>query len=96
MGRGEVELHALRVFFIVADAAGRPVPQSAIRERTGLSEAATSRNVALLSTGATFTTPGPGLIESYEDPEYRRRKLVRLTAKGKTFMAALSSIGSKG
>ena len=79
MGRSEVEMTTLQVFLIVAEGQGRPVPQSSIKDRTGLSEAATSRNIAMLSVGATATSKAPRIIESYEDPEYRRRKLVRMT-----------------
>ena len=95
MGRGEIELNVIRVFCLVAEAGGRPIPQASIRERTGLAESSVSRNVAMLSIGATASNPGPKLLESYEDPEYRRRKLVKLTAAGKRFVEALETIHRK-
>lgn len=86
MGRSEVELNTLRVFLTVAAAGGRPIQQSAVRDGIGLSEAATSRNIQMLSSGATPTSKAPELIESYEDPQYRRRKLVRLTSRGEDLL----------
>lgn len=50
-----------------------------------LSNAAVSRNVNILGTG-TPKEPGWGLVEAYEDAYWRRRKLVRLTQKGRTLM----------
>lgn len=95
MGRGTFEVTVLRIFAIVAEANGQPVQQAVIRERLGIVESTASRNISLLSKGATFTSPGPRLIESYDDPTYPRRKLVRLTAKGKNFLNALQSIVDK-
>ena len=46
-----------------------------------LSNAAVSRNITLLGRGAP-REPGLGLVESFEDEEYRRRKLVKLTPAG--------------
>ena len=36
--------------------------------------------------------PGIGLLQSFEDPEERRRKLVRLTAKGRRVFNTLSDM----
>lgn len=91
MGRGEFEANALRAFYYVASQP-RPVPQSSVREFLGLSEAGTSRNMAILGAGASFTMPGPKLIETFEDPDYRRRKLVRLTARGRQTLDSLAAI----
>lgn len=94
MQRSDPQILTMQVFLVVAEAKGNPVPQSVIRERLGLTESTTSRNVALLGVGS-FGTPGPKLVESYEDLEYRRRKLVRLTAAGKRFCEAMQSIVDK-
>jgi DNA-binding MarR family transcriptional regulator len=71
-----------------------------LQDILNMSQSSVSRNVALLSIG-TISNPGPRLIEAFEDPEYRRRKHVRLTARGKklfdeireTVMAAARKAG---
>ena len=94
MNRGEVELNCLEILFAIA-AQPRPIPQIHLRDVSGLSEAAVSRNLAILGEGSSFRTPGPKLVETYEDPDYRRRKLVRLTAKGRSFMDTIQLIFDK-
>jgi DNA-binding MarR family transcriptional regulator len=95
MGRGEVELNALRVLFVIASHHGKVIPQGTVRDLTGLSEAAISRNLAILGEGASRKQDGPEWVESYEDPEYRRRKLVKLTPKGRQFLESLQFIFDK-
>ena len=91
MGRGTFEGSAMKVFLLVARAGGE-VPQGDIRTQMDLSEAGTSRNIAILSHGPSYNIKGPELIESYEDSSYRRRKLVKLTAKGRQFASTLAGI----
>lgn len=55
---------------------------------TGLSQAAVSRTVKKLGKGGP-SCPGAGLVEAYEDPEYGRRKLVKLTPRGKRFIKGM-------
>ena len=55
----------------------------------GVSQAAISRNVGKLGGGMTFKEKGAGLVEAYEDPKYRRQKLVRLTPKGRRLVDEL-------
>ncbi|GBL46900.1 hypothetical protein SFMTTN_2727 [Sulfuriferula multivorans] len=54
-----------------------------LESAVGVSQATISRNVAKLGDGVTFKEKGAGLVEAYEDPKYRRRKLVKLTPKGR-------------
>ena len=56
---------------------------STLIEVSGKSQAAISRNVAKLGNGLTMADAGARLIEAYEDPSFRRRKLVKLTALGR-------------
>ena len=58
------------------------VPMSDLIRAAGVEQASVSRNVAILGQGLSPREKGYGLIEAYEDPEYRRRKLVKLTARG--------------
>ncbi len=91
MGRSDVDLSALKAFLIVAENHPRETPQGVLRDRLGLSEAAVSRNISILSVGS-VSVPGPGLIESRTDEEYRRRKLIKLTAKGRQTAETLKTI----
>lgn len=50
---------------------------------TGVEQSSVSRNVTILGDGRP-NKPGYGLVRSYEDPHYRRRKFVCLTEKGKS------------
>jgi DNA-binding MarR family transcriptional regulator len=94
MKRTNCELEVQRMFYLLADLApdGRAVPQATLRDRLGLQESTCSRNIAQLAKGATISQPGPRLVESAEDPEYRRRKLVKLTPAGIRFNEALIEI----
>lgn len=94
MKRTNLELECQRTFYLIAELCrnGQEVPQGMIRDRLGLADSTTSRNIAQLSVGATVANPGPRLVESREDPQYRRRKLVRLTAAGKRFIEAIETI----
>ena len=59
---------------------------------TGMKKSANSRNIARLGDGLHPTTErGPGWVESYEDPENRRTKLVRLTPLGKAVLERTAS-----
>lgn len=95
MGRGSFEINAIQAFMIVTEAGGKPIPQGVIRQRLGWIESTMSRNVRIIGQGASFDELGPKLVESFEDPDYRRRKLVRLTATGKRFVETLQSIVDK-
>jgi DNA-binding MarR family transcriptional regulator len=51
--------------------------------QTGVVLSSVSRNVAKIGPGANPSEPGLGLVEAFEDPWNRKRKLVRLSNKGK-------------
>lgn len=69
-----------------------PIKMAEIAEELGLSQSTVSRNVAYLGDWNRHKSKGHQLVEAYEDPMERRRKLVRLTAKGKRFLKSLSDI----
>ena len=60
-----------------------------LESAVGVSQAAISRNVGKLGGGMTFKEKGAGLVEAYEDPKYRRQKLVRLTPKSRRLVDEL-------
>jgi DNA-binding MarR family transcriptional regulator len=99
LGKGDVELQAFSTFLVIAERVN-DFPMQDLQDILNMSQSSVSRNVALLSIG-TISNPGPRLIEAFEDPEYRRRKHVRLTARGKklfdeireTVMAAARKAG---
>lgn len=53
-----------------------------LEKSVGVSQAAISRNISRLSDGLPPDFKGPHVVEAYEDPMYRRRKIVKLTPKG--------------
>jgi DNA-binding MarR family transcriptional regulator len=70
------------------------IPMLDLIEKLGVSGAAVSRNITLLGKGIPARNgkpakPGLNLVESQEDEKYRRRKIVRLTAKGRELAAKL-------
>jgi DNA-binding MarR family transcriptional regulator len=90
LGKGDVELQAFSTFLFIA-ARSSDFAMQELEEMLGLSQASVSRNVALLSIGS-VKNPGPRLIEAFEDPEYRRRKHVRLTARGRKLAEEITAI----
>ena len=69
-----------------------PIKMGEIAEELGLSQSTVSRNVAYLGDWNRHKEKCHQLLEAFEDPMERRRKLVRLTAKGKRFIKSLSEI----
>lgn len=88
---GEMQAQAIAVLLKVAK---NPLPlkMAEIAEELGLSQSTISRNVAYLGDWNRRKEAGHKLLEAYEDPAERRRKLVRLTAKGKRFVKSLNEI----
>lgn len=65
------------------------IPMSELEKLTGVSQAAVSRTITRLASGAAPTFDGARVLEAYENPYYRKRKLVKLTPRGETLKAAL-------
>lgn len=77
----------IQVFLEVA-ALGE-VTQQDLEKKVGISKAAISRFLGILSVGSPLK-PGLRLVDSFEDPEYRRRKIVRVTARGKAVVSKMT------
>lgn len=87
-GRADTPMQQIVTFATVAYA-GDEIPMQDLIGNTGVEQSAVSRNVAVLGQGRMPGSAGYGLVEAYEDPYHRRRKMVRLTAQGKRLMAQL-------
>lgn len=88
---GEMQAQAMAVLLKVAKSP-LPIKMHDIAVELGLSQSTISRNVAYLGDWNRRKEAGHQLVEAYEDPAERRRKLVRLTAKGKRFVKSLNEI----
>jgi DNA-binding MarR family transcriptional regulator len=90
-GNDRLELQTMQTFLIVCISGGE-VSMQEIEKQLDFGQSTTSRNVAKLGIGASLDEPGPRLVEAFEDPAYRRRKLVRLTARGQKLAEELTTI----
>ena len=70
------------------------IPMQELMDLTGVSQSSVSRNVEKLASGKP-RDPGYGLLEAFEDPYYRKRKIVRLTPRGKELVAALDRASTR-
>src|SRR4051812_31439570 len=80
----ELPMQQLLIYLHVADRG--EMPMADLLDLTGVAQSSISRNVALLGPGPNPRERGYGLIEAYEDPFYRKRKLVKLTERGKELL----------
>jgi DNA-binding MarR family transcriptional regulator len=80
----QIEAHAVAIFFFVAMEENRDgIAMQSIAEKLDIAQSSVSRNAYKLGEINRHKKTGIGLLEAYRDPMERRRKLVRLTAKGK-------------
>ncbi|EWG97932.1 MarR family winged helix-turn-helix transcriptional regulator [Halomonas sp. BC04] len=86
------EIQAQSIHVLLEVAIQPEITMGGLIKKTGLSQASCSRNVTLLSDQDRHGKPGLGLVEAEEDPAERRRKIVRLTPKGKELIALLADI----
>ncbi|WP_156653413.1 MarR family winged helix-turn-helix transcriptional regulator [Methylobacterium sp. Leaf111] len=82
--------HALQIVLEVAQQPGITMKQ--LSTAAGLAHASISRNLMALGERHRRDMPGLGLIETIDDPQEYRRKVVFLTRKGRTFVSELVSI----
>jgi DNA-binding MarR family transcriptional regulator len=79
-GNNDIQSQTVLVFLHVA--LRREVAMSELQKLVGISQASVSRNVAKHSIGLSVHEKGQNLVEAFEDPAYRVRKLVRISEKG--------------
>lgn len=86
----EMPMQMAAVFLLVA--INPDLTLKNISERLGIAQASASRNVAALSDWHRNKKPGHGLIEARPDPFEMRRKILRLTPKGKRVLDSVWAI----
>lgn len=92
---GNTELQAQTILTLLTIMRRKEMPMSDLEKVVGVSQAAISRNISRLSRGLPPAFAGPGVIEAFEDPYYRKRKIVQLTAKGETLRKKLGTVMSR-
>jgi DNA-binding MarR family transcriptional regulator len=93
LGTSDIPLQQVLTFAHVADR--QELPMADLIDLTGVGQSSVSRNVAALSSTRGVREPGYGLVEAYEDPAYRRRKLVKLTARGRALVAEIEKSSTR-
>lgn len=97
----QMEIQACAVFFCVGlhqnmtvkgRNYGEGIPMQEISRKLGIAQSSVSRNVYKLSYINRHRSKGVDLLEAYEDPMERRRKLVRLSRKGQRVYESLSNL----
>jgi DNA-binding MarR family transcriptional regulator len=87
-------IHFLGVFAALVTHGGE-MPMQDLARATGRSGSSITRAVVKLGAGS-FRAPGYGWLEAREDPQWRRRKLVRLTEQGRQVATSLLDLVEHG
>ena len=91
----QIEAQAIAIFFYIGIHAQQGgVRMQKIAEELDIAQSSVSRNVYKLGDVNRHKKPGIGLLIAFEDPMERRRKLVRLTSKGKRVFHTLTDLVS--
>jgi DNA-binding MarR family transcriptional regulator len=85
----EMPLQQARCLFIVAQSE-EGMSLSDIAKKAGIGLATASRYIGALGKINRHREEGLQLIESFEDPMERRKKIIRLTIKGKTIIRKIT------
>ncbi len=72
------DMPAQMIQILLEVAALGELPQQDLEKKVGISKSAISRFLSSMADG-TSLKPGLRVLESFEEPDYRRRKLVRIT-----------------
>lgn len=87
----EMQTQSVAIFLKIASHHA-PIKMADIANSLGLAQSSVSRNVAYLGDWNRHKQDGHKLVEAYEDPSERRRKLVKLTKKGEKFASKISQL----
>jgi DNA-binding MarR family transcriptional regulator len=83
----DIPMQLVEVLLQIASAPG--VTMNDLTKRTGLSQASVSRHASALSKFKKLGEPGYDLVEYVPDPRDTRRRLLFLSANGKSFVTRL-------
>ncbi len=87
----DIQSQTIAVFLYVGIHEGNEgVPMTKIATELNMAQSSVSRNVSLLSKWRWSRKEGLNFVEALEDPMERRRKLVKLTNRGKKLYATIS------
>jgi DNA-binding MarR family transcriptional regulator len=81
-GNAELQMNTMRAFLHIATRHPNEVSLGEAEKLLGFTQTTASRTYGYLAAGNAKKPIGYRLIEVYEDPFYRRRKLAKLTPKG--------------
>lgn len=95
-GNDEIQAQTLRVLLYVAERSPNEVPLREIEQNLSLNQTTTSRNVGYLAKGNIRVEQGLKLLDAFEDPLYRRRKLCKITKRGADTVNKVLSILATG
>lgn len=82
----EMPLGMAYSFFVIASKDSEGVSLTDLANRVSIGLASASRYVAALGVADRRRDPGLGLVEAREDPLERRKKIIKLTPKGRAFI----------
>ena len=91
LGSDRFEWQTAKIFLTICKHGGE-IPMQQVEKLTGWGQSSVSRHMAKLGQGITIREPGAQLVETFEDPEWRRRKIVRLTSLGRKLHDQLAAI----
>lgn len=93
----EMQMQTALAFLIIGEAGEDGIPMLELQKDMGVASSTTSRNVSTLSDvhWRDPKKPGLGLIDRHEDPNDRRNKIVRLSAKGRRVLTTINAIMEK-
>lgn len=89
-GDGDVQIQTVQVFMRVVMAGGATIDYAALEKVTGVSQSAVSRSIKKMSTGP-LANPGYGLITVEFDPYDLRRRIIKVSPRGKELVAAMET-----
>lgn len=92
---GRVDLGTQTVITFLSVAQAGEMPQSQLGKLTGMTHAGVSRNVARLAHYGDRYGDGLGLIQSVEDEQDRKSRILSLTPKGKAVLAEIQKRAGK-
>lgn len=80
------------LLYIILNEGTPSCSMAGIAEALNLAQSSVSRNVSALSAIHRNRRPGMGLVETVIDPSERRRRIIRLTRKGKKFVRDIEAM----